>query len=703
VLVDANPPGALDSWGLGIDALRAANRGLVVVRISNFGQDGPYRDLAATPLTMQAASGWVTPRALDRPPVQVGARIPEYLGGLFGAVGALTALRIHAAAPVDVVEVDVSCLEAHLSTLPVPMLIFERMQSLGLTANVRAAPMLGIVRAADGWIGINCLTGQHWLDLCAMVGLPEYGEHQVAIMMGGPERDEFFTKAAPWIEAQPVADLLELSQALRIPAAPVGDGRTMPELPQYRARGFFVRNESSGVDLLQPGAPYRLARTPVRPPGPVPQLGTSAATPRPPPAPASTRAPGGPDDPSLPFADLKVLDLSTFWAGGYVTCFLGAFGADVVKVESIQRPDGFRYQGVFPSDGDDWYERGGMWQATNLDKRDVTLDLGSEAGRDLARRLAADADVVVENFSPRVVEEFGFDYASLVEVRPDVILVRMPGFGLEGPWRDYVGWALGFEQTGGMAAVTGYPDGPPLSPQGPADPIVGAHAVVALLAALEHRRRTGEGQQIEVAQIEVAACLTAEAVIEHSMNGVLRGREGNRQRGFVQGVYPARDESWVALTVRGDADWAELVDATGIPELQDRRFATQPAREAAHDEIDELLTTWASGHDADELVDHLRARGIPAARILTMDRMYDEPQLLARGFYTELDHPISGPRRFPGWPVRFSRGPSTHHRRRAPTLGEHNGEVLGGELGLSAAELAALREQGVIGDRPRTP
>ena len=255
----------------------------------------------------------------------------------------------------------------------------------------------------------------------------------------------------------------------------------------------------------------------------------------------------------MPFGDVKVLDLSTFWAGAYLTCYLGAFGADITKVESIQRPDGFRYSGAYAHEGDRWYERSGLWQATNLNKRDITLDLASDAGRDIARRLVRDADVVVENFSPRVVEQFGLDYESLVALNPDVIQVRMPGFGLQGPWRDYVGWAFNFEQTSGMAAVTGYADGPPCVLQGPADPIVGVHAGVALLAALEHRRLTGEGQLIEIAQIEVAACLAAEPVIEYSMNGVVTRRDGNRQRGYLQGVYPtAVDGAWVAISVRDD-------------------------------------------------------------------------------------------------------------------------------------------------------
>ncbi|WP_197083512.1 CaiB/BaiF CoA transferase family protein, partial [Mycobacterium nebraskense] len=380
----------------------------------------------------------------------------------------------------------------------------------------------------------------------------------------------------------------------------------------------------------------------------------------------------------LTFSGLRVLDLTTFWAGAYLTCYLGAFGADIVKVESIQRPDGHRYSGAFAYEGDDWYERSPIWQGTNLNKRDLTLDLTSERGLNIARRLAAEADVVVENFSPRVVEQFGLDYESLVALNPDVIAVRMPGYGLQGPWRDYVGWALNFEQTSGMSAATGYPDGPPCNPQGPADPIVGVHAGVALLAALEHRSRTGVGQLIEVAQIEVAACVTAEPVIEYSMTGVVRPREGNRRRGCLQGVYPTSAEGvWVALSLPDDG-------------------------RLDHDVFDELVAAWTRTQTAAQVVETLRTQGIPAERVITGDQMYDADligaQLDARGYYEELVHPITGPHRYPGWPFRITPGPARHHRAAPPTLGQHNDEVLGG-LGLCADEVASLRAERVIGER----
>jgi crotonobetainyl-CoA:carnitine CoA-transferase CaiB-like acyl-CoA transferase len=281
-------------------------------------------------------------------------------------------------------------------------------------------------------------------------------------------------------------------------------------------------------------------------------------------------------------------------------------------------------------------------------------------------------------------------------------MVRMPGFGLEGPWRDYVGWAMVIEQATGMASVTG-PRDLPMHPGGLADPVIGMHAAVAIQAALEHRQRTGEGQLIEVAQLETGANLTAELVIEWSARQHALVRDGNRDPRFApQGVYTCRADTplpeWVAVTV-ADEGWRAFAQELGREDwVADSDLATIEGRFARHDELDEAIGEWTSQHTPAEVVEVLRPHGIAVAPVLAVPRMYGDPQLASRDFYQELPHAKTGIRRYPGWPMRFSFA-LEHHRTGAPTLGEHNRDVLGKELGLSDDQIAALERDGVIGTR----
>ncbi len=695
VVVESLGAGGLEAIGVETFVSDARRVPLAVVRISDVGQEGPYVGRPTSPLILQALGGWVGSHGVPEiSPVQVGGRLHEYTAGSFAAAAALTAWRA-ARLGQEPVVVDLSIIECLVGTLAYPNLVMEDMLAAGLPPPMsRHFPLPGIVRCRDGWVGINALTAQHFMDACAMTELDEFAKRQPELAPGGPLLDEFYARLEPWLLARDAAEVVELSQAFRVPAAPVGDGRMLLDYAQFRERPFFVTED--GVTM--PGPPYRLGGTPAARRGPAPDAGQLGATP-------VGSAPVQPRQGSarLPFAGLRVVDLGTFWAGPYCTMYLGALGADVIKVESTRRPDGFRFSGAVPEMGDDWYERGGVFAGTNLNKRDVTLDLTRAEGRDLLGRLIAGADVVLENFSARVVETFGLDYEAVRAIKPDVIMVRMPGFGLVGPWRDYVGWAMVIEQATGMASVTGPPERP-MHPGGPADPIIGMHAAVAVQAALEHRDRTGAGQLIEVAQLETGANLAAELVVEWSAHQRTLPRRANRDpHRAPQGVYPGAPgplgPTWVAITVVDDGQWRALADVVERPDwATDAALADAAGRRARHDELDAALTEWVGARPVDDAVAVLTRAGIPAARVLTVPAMFDDPQLVARGYYVTLDHPRTGRRRYPGWPMRFSTAPA-QHRRGAPTLGQHNEEVLGGELGLDPSAIDALRTAGVIGDR----
>jgi crotonobetainyl-CoA:carnitine CoA-transferase CaiB-like acyl-CoA transferase len=324
----------------------------------------------------------------------------------------------------------------------------------------------------------------------------------------------------------------------------------------------------------------------------------------------------------------------------------------------------------------------------------VTLDLGSERGRELVLDLIATADVVVENFSPRVLDAFGITWDAVHARNPRAIMARMPAFGLDGPWRDRTGFAQTMEQVSGMAWLTGFPDRPPIIPRGACDPLAGMHAVFAILGALAERRRSGEGRFIEVTMVEAALNAAAELVIEHSAYGESISRAGNRGPvASPQGLYPcAGVEQWLALAVRTDAVWTALCTAIGEPAWVERR--------ADHDAVDALIKAAVAERDLGEVVEQLVAAGVPAAPVLGPVAVLDLPPLRARGFVEEIDGPVIGRHPVLGVPFRFASREGPWFETAAPTLGQHNHDVLAGLLGLDEATIAELATTKVIGDRP---
>ena len=386
---------------------------------------------------------------------------------------------------------------------------------------------------------------------------------------------------------------------------------------------------------------------------------------------------------SLPLDGIRIVDLTAFWAGPSATHSLAAFGADVVKVESVQRPDGIRYSGGMRSDVDDWWEYGWLFQGVNTNKRSVTLDLHSAAGVELFKTLVAQADAVIENFSPRVLDQFGVGGDTLLELNPRLVVVRMPAFGLDGPWRDRVGFAPTMEQIAGLAWVTGMPDGPPVAPRGACDPLAGVHAAFTLLAALEFVGDTGRGQLVELPMIETVLNVTAAQPIEFEVFGLAQQRRGNRGgSGVTQDLYRcAGDDDWIAVTVRTDAEWESVLQLM--------------------DGVDGGLEEWLATQNAAGVVERLAAVGVPAAVVVSPSAVTENPQLRHRGFFERLEHPRTGPGWYPCPPFARLAGMQRWLSRPAPTLGQHNSEVLTAICGLTDDDLEHLAANAVIGSRPK--
>jgi crotonobetainyl-CoA:carnitine CoA-transferase CaiB-like acyl-CoA transferase len=510
-------------------------------------------------------------------------------------------------------------------------------------------------------------------------------------------RAQVCAEMSPWLMERTIEEILELASAFRVPAAPVGNGANATALPHLVLRNLFQPNPRGGFP--DPRPPFRTTRTPPQAARAAPALGEhdsagfDAAS-------ASTRgrdAPGGSDE--LPLEGIRVIDLTAFWAGPFATQYLATLGADVIKVESAQRPDPMRFNVSVPTTTDQWYERGSLYLSVNLNKRGITLDLTQPRGRELFLNLVSTADVVVENFTPRVMEQFGLTYDALRSVRPDLVYLRMPGWGLEGPWRDRPAFASTMEQTSGMAWITGWPDGPPML-AGICDALAGVHGAFAVLAALDQRRHTGEGQQIELAMLDMSANIAVEQILEYAAYGHLMAREGNRgPTAAPQGIYPcAQPDTWLALAVRTHDEWQALCRAMANPQLAaDEELASVEGRRAAHDRIDREITSWCETRTLDEALAGLQAVGVPAEPVVSPCDIDRERQMLARGFWEEVDHPVVGRHRYPGWPMRMS-GHRRWYRSAAPLLGQHTEEVLHELLGVSPAELEVLRDAHVIGN-----
>jgi crotonobetainyl-CoA:carnitine CoA-transferase CaiB-like acyl-CoA transferase len=565
----------------------------------------------------------------------------------------------------------------------------------------RSIEIPSIEPAKDGWVGFCTITRQQWTDFTAMIERPDFGEDETLAYAGNrmPRMAEIRGAIADWAKDRTVDEIVELASLFRIPVSPVGNGRTVTEMDHFVERGVYVPHPGG---FRQPRRPYRLGSFADPEVRPAPRLGQHQAEVEAAVAPAVVHV-GAPEAAvsPRPLEGVKVVGFVAFWAGPFVASYLAALGADVVKVESIQRPDGMRFAGGVKLDDPQFYEWSGVSHGANAGVRAITLDLERPEGVELAKRLVAGADVVVDNFSPRVLDGFGLGEADLRAVRPDLVMARMPAFGLDGPWRDRGGFAMTVEQASGLAWRTGWDD-QPLVPRGPCDVLGAYHTVLGVLAALEHRDATGEGLLVESPLVEAALNIAAEQVLEWTANGVLLGRDGNRSIDAApQGVYPtADDDKWVVLSVASDDQWVGLRAAMGHPDwAADPALATLAGRQAAHDDLDDRLSTWLSALPQLAAVDLLAANGVAAAPTLDSRGLNHLPQLEARGWLEAMEHPVAGVVRYESLPMAFSAMPRPIYRRPAPTLGQHNDEVLA-ELGLSPAEIERLAADRLVGTRP---
>ena len=399
---------------------------------------------------------------------------------------------------------------------------------------------------------------------------------------------------------------------------------------------------------------------------------------------------------------IRVVDLSMGWAGPLAARHLADMGAEVIKVESCARFDWWRGWEATPEwIADNSAEKSPAFNMVNRNKLDVTLDLTSAEGSDLLKQLVAISDVVVENYSGDVLPKLGLDYAALAAVNPEIVMISMPAFGTTGPWQGYRAYGSTVEQASGLPHLSGEPDWQPTMVHvAYGDAVGGLNGAAALLTALRHRHRTGEGQHLDLSQSECLFPLGVHGILEQSMSGDAPVRRGNRSVHYApHGVYPASgDDRWVAIQVFHETQWRGL--KTVIDALAE--FGDLEDRLARVEELDAVLATWTRSRPAPLIMETLQAAGVPAGATHAALDLVDDPQLQARDYWQMIERKYVGLQPNPVAPYRDGTAPYGIDAP-APTLGQHNRQVLGGLLGLSDEALTELEDTGIIGSRPVMP
>ncbi len=726
-LIESFAPGTLAAYGLGYADLIALNPTLVYVSITPFGQSGPKAAYTASDLTLLAAGGQlVLTGDGDRAPVRTSVPQADLHAGAEAAGAALVAHHARQRSGRGQ-HVDVSAQQAVIITtmsriLNTPLDATESTRSAG-GIRIGELQTRSIWPTRDGYVSLGIMGGpgigrftqrlMAWMydaGFCDAATRDKDWMNYAELVFSGVEPLEEFNRVQQVVEAftrsKTKAELLQaaLERGLLIaPLSTIDETVDNPHLAQRRYWTPLIHPEL-GQAIRYPGPFVRLSATPIahrrRPPtvGEHTQEIEAELAASPGRGPEALRLDAPPVSP--PLSDLKVLDFTWVMAGPTATRVLSDYGATVVRIESAGRLDPMRLFGPY-HDGEPGPENSGWFQNINAGKMSLRLDLSNEAARSVVHDLVRWADVVTESFSPKAMRAWQFDYDSLRRVKPDLIMLSTCLMGQSGPYSQLAGYGNLASAIAGFDALVGWPD---RAPAGLfiayTDTIAPRFTVAALLAALEHRRRTGMGQYIDQAQLESALQFLSPALLDYTVNGRVQGRVGNDDPDMVpHGVYPTIGaDRWIAIAVQTDTQWqalCELMQDGDMLPWQEAQFAEARHRLAHRAELDAILSSWTRQYEAHALEKSLQARGIAASAVLTMDDLYRDPQLSHRDHLIELSHPIHTTTTVERSRFQLS-GTPAHITQAAPLLGGDTPYVLETILGYSSGQIDKLVSQEVL-------
>jgi crotonobetainyl-CoA:carnitine CoA-transferase CaiB-like acyl-CoA transferase len=704
---------ARDVEQLGLLTLGENRRPLVRTSIAPFGLSGPYRDWEATPATLLAHAGhtWLSGDP-GRAPLTLPGDYPARHTANLAYVATLAAYMEAASNPEARSQtIEVSTLECLIGLHQ----FTDTMWSFGQTIRSRHRNRWeniypsGLFRCSDGWVGL-IIQPNFWLPFAQMIGHPEFveDEHPFADPLIRIEREhELEALINEAFETQPKLTVFrEGQETWRVTMGYVASLEEVLADPHLSERRFWRSLDgtaagAAGDALAVPGSPFRfVGEEPPAESGLLPLVAASELPAREPSADA-----GPPPDPSRaaparPLEGIRVLDMTRVWAGPLASRILADLGAEVIKIEAVPPPDGGPGASAPAATRQRMRAAGGK---LNRNKKSVAVNLKTEEGRELFLGLVAHSDIVIENFSARVMPGLGLGYERLRKVNDQIIYLPMPAFGNDGPYRDYVGLGPGLEPLTGFTALLGYSDDEPRATAAAIpDAMAGTTAAVALATALERRAREGSGAFIDFSQQEASIAFLGEHFIERQRVGQEPQRLGNAHRTFApQGVYRCRgDDDWITIAVRDDDDWQALCELSGAGWDGDPRFATPQSRRDHRDELDAALEQWTADQVKTELTQRLQERGVPAAAVFSAPEYLADTHLTERDYFPELDDPETGRHRWDGSPFVIDGDRGYESWITAPGLGQQSAEVLRDLLDLPEAEIASLFERGIVYERP---
>ncbi|MGH0031594.1 MAG: CaiB/BaiF CoA transferase family protein, partial [Myxococcota bacterium] len=719
VLIESFTPGAMEALGLHADALLERNPALVYVSVTPFGQTGPEAKSPATDLTISAAGGLMDLQGDgDRPPLPVGHPEASCHAAVQAAADALLALWGRQR------DGRGQHLDASMQAAVVWTLLFatgfsamqgQEKPGAGESRGTPTELFPGVAipdraRTKDGFAVMTLVLGEvgaksfgsmmRWAAECG--GLDEdLAGHDWSIFfqllgegkLAAPDIARGFEQFVAFLGTRTKAEIQERALAESWLIGPAWDAAELLADPQLAARDYWT--DVAGTTHCGPFA--KLSATPIVYRGPAPALGADQAL-----VDAPQRTPAAPlarvsETRASLLEGLKVADFSWVGAGPLVSKDLANLGATVVHVESEKHVDPLR---VIPpwTDGVPNLSTGHTAANFNQSKLGLALDLNTDGGREAALRLVDWADVVVESFTPGTAARLGLDYATLRQRRPDVVMLSSCMRGQTGPEAAYTGFGLQGAGLAGFVAITGWPDRLPSGPWGAyTDFIAPRFSLAALAAALHHRDRTGEGQYVDLSQIEAALHFIEPVVLDYTVNGRVTGLRGlDSDRACPHGAFPAAGvHRYVAIAVETPEQWRALQER--VPALESETGCEAlDARLARKARLEEELAAWCAGQEPFALAESLRRAGVPAWVVMRGTDLHRDPQLLARDFFVELDHPRIGPMRYDGAVTRFSRTPA-RPTRAGPSVGQDTFEVMSGILGYGDEEIAELAGAGGLG------